>query len=356
MNDDSQIRLRARGRVFLVGAGPGDPELLTMRAYRLLTTARVVAYDELVSPEILALARPDAELVPVGRRRGTCPEAPAIHPAVLERAIDGDDVVRLKGGDPMIFGRGGEEAEQLAALAIPFEIVPGVSAALGAAASAGIPLTHRDAAASVAFVTAHKRHDAEDDDLAARVPREGTVVLYMGLATLRETARTLVAAGRSPSTPVAVVAHATLPTQREVVATLATVADAVEAARLPAPALVIVGDVVGRRVAPQRAAAAPLAPPRSRSSNTRSSRVSSSPAAARSSSEMRGATTRTRAPAARRSRALRDAMTPAPKTTTSRPTTSRKRGSSRRGSLIAAASLARTGSARPPRRAARGWS
>jgi uroporphyrin-III C-methyltransferase len=249
--EDSGVRLAPRGRVFLVGAGPGDPDLLTMRAHRLLSSADVVAYDELVAPAILALAPPGAELIAVGRRRGTCPEAPAIHPLVLERALEGHDVVRIKGGDPMIFGRGGEEAEQLTALRIPFEIVPGVSAALGAAASTGIPLTHRDAASSVSFVTAHKRHDGHDgsaDDLAARVPRRGTVVLYMGLATLRETASALVAAGRSPATPVAVVSHATLATQREVVADLATIADAVEAASLPAPALVIVGEVVERRV------------------------------------------------------------------------------------------------------------
>lgn len=258
--EDSGVRLAPRGRVFLVGAGPGDPELLTLRAHRLLCNAEVVAYDELVGPEILAMAPKGAELVPVGRRRGTCPEAPAIHPRVLERALEGRDVVRLKGGDPMIFGRGGEEAEQLAALRVPFEIVPGVSAALGAASSAGIPLTHRDAASSVSFVTAHKRHDQLEDDLAARVPREGTVVLYMGLSTLRETARALVAAGRSPATPVAVVSHATLPTQREVVSDLAHVADAALAAALPAPALVIVGDVVDRRVVPAAASASAVAP------------------------------------------------------------------------------------------------
>ena len=252
--EDSGVRLSPRGRVFLVGAGPGDPELLTMRAHRLLTTADVVAYDELVAPAILALVRPGAELVAVGRRRGTCPDAPPIHPLVLERALEGRDVVRLKGGDPMIFGRGGEEAAELAALHIPFEIVPGVSAALGAASSAGIPLTHRDSASSVTFVTAHKRHDASGDDLAARVPREGTVVLYMGLSTLRETALALIRAGRPETTPACVVSHATLPTQREVVATLADIADAVLAADLPAPALVIVGDVVDRRVVSAEAA------------------------------------------------------------------------------------------------------
>ena len=252
--EDSGVRLTPRGRVFLVGAGPGDPDLLTVRAHRLVASAEIVAYDELVGPEILALAPHGAELIAVGRRRGTRPDAPAIHPLVLERALEGRDVVRLKGGDPMIFGRGGEEAEQLAALRIPFEIVPGISAALGAAASAGIPLTHRDAASSVSFVTAHKRRDATDDDLAARVPREGTVVLYMGLSTLRETARALVAAGRPASTPVAVVSHATLPTQREVISDLEGIADAVDAAALPAPALVIVGDVVDRRTVPAVAA------------------------------------------------------------------------------------------------------
>ena len=247
--DDSQIRYTARGRVYLVGAGPGDPDLLTIRAHRLLTTASIVAYDALVSPVILAMAPPGAELIAVGRRRGTCPDAPSIHSLVLERAVEGRDVVRLKGGDPMIFGRGGEEAEQLAALRIPFEIVPGVSAALGAASSAGIPLTHRDASSSVTFVTAHERHDEEESDLASRVPAAGTVVLYMGLSTLRANAQSLIAGGRSPNTPAAVISHATLPTQREVTADLATIADAVEAANLEAPALVIIGEVVSHRVA-----------------------------------------------------------------------------------------------------------
>ena len=254
--EDSGVRVAARGRVFLVGAGPGDPELLTVRAHRLLTSASIVAYDELVGGAILALVPHGAERVAVGRRRGTHPQAPAIHPLVLERALEGRDVVRLKGGDPMIFGRGGEEAEQLEALRIPFEIVPGVSAALGAASSTGIPLTHRDAASSVTFVTAHKRHDASGDDLelAARVPAQGTVVLYMGMSTLRETARALVLAGRAPATPVAVVSHATLATQREVISDLAHVADAVAAAQLEAPALVIVGEVVDRRTSPRACA------------------------------------------------------------------------------------------------------
>lgn len=247
--EDSGIWRSSRGRVFLVGAGPGDPELLTVRADRLLSSARVVAYDELVGPAILDRVPEGAELIAVGRRKGTCPDAPPIHPLVLERALEGIDVVRLKGGDPMIFGRGGEEAEQLAALRIPFEVVPGISAALGAAAATGIPLTHRDAAQSVSFVTAHLKAEVSDV-LGDRAPRTGTVVLYMGLGNLRSTAARLVEGGRAPATPVAVIAHATLPTQRIVVADLATVADAVERAELPAPALVVVGEVVARRVAP----------------------------------------------------------------------------------------------------------
>lgn len=253
MIDGTIARDAPRGRVWLVGAGPGDPELLTLRAHRILTSARIVAYDELVGPEILALAPAGAERIAVGRRRGTCPNAPSIHPAVLERALAGLDVVRLKGGDPMIFGRGGEEAAELAALRVPFEIVPGISAALGAASRAGIPLTHRDASSSVTFATAHLRGQegagATVESLARRVPPEGTVVLYMGISTLRETARRLVEDGRSPRTPACVVSRATLPDERVVVADLATIADAVARAELPTPALVIVGDVVARRVA-----------------------------------------------------------------------------------------------------------
>jgi uroporphyrin-III C-methyltransferase len=240
-----------RGRVFLVGAGPGDPELLTLKAHRILASAKIVAYDELVGPEILALVPAGAERIAVGRRKGTCPNAPSIHPEVIARAFAGLDVVRLKGGDPMIFGRGGEEAAELEALRIPFEIVPGVSAALGAASSVGIPLTHRDAASSVTFATAHLRSQAgpaEIESLAQRVPREGTLVLYMGFSTLRATAKRLVEDGRAPETPVAVVSRATLPDERVVVADLGTIADRVDEAGLPTPALVIVGDVVARRV------------------------------------------------------------------------------------------------------------
>lgn len=245
---DSTSNLRAeRGRVYLVGAGPGDPDLLTMRAHRIVTNARVVAFDELVGAEILALIPRAAERIAVGRRRGTHPDAPSIHPAVIDRALAGHDVVRLKGGDPMIFGRGGEEAAELAALHIPFEVVPGVSAALGAAAATGIPLTHREASSSVAFATTHLREGSEQS-LARRVPPEGTLVLYMGMSTLDETTRELIAAGRSERTPACVVSRATLPDQRMVVGDLASIADLAIEAALPTPAIVIIGDVVARRV------------------------------------------------------------------------------------------------------------
>jgi uroporphyrin-III C-methyltransferase len=248
------VHVGAFGHVHLVGAGPGDPDLLTLRAYRLIAEASIVAYDELVSAAILALIPSSAEKIPVGRRKGTCPNAPSIHPDVLARALAGHDIVRLKGGDPMIFGRGGEEAAELAALRIPFSIVPGISAALGAAASTGIPLTHRDAASAVTFATAQLR-GGEMRSLLDRVPKEGTVVLYMGLSTLRELASRLILDNhRDASTPVAVVSHATLPDERTVTGTLETIADDVEREALPAPALVIIGDVVAHRSEPASAA------------------------------------------------------------------------------------------------------
>jgi uroporphyrin-III C-methyltransferase len=238
------------GKVWLVGAGPGDPELLTLKAARALAEADVVAYDELISEEILAMAPAHAERVPVGRRANGCRyHEDKIHPVVIERAHEGKTVVRLKGGDPMIFGRGGEEAEELAAAGVPFEVVPGISAALGAAAATHIPLTHREEAASVTFATAHSATRDGDPKLAVTVPITGTVVLYMGLGRLAQTARDLINAGRAPETPVAVIAHATRPTQRTVIGTLETIADDVARAELPAPALIVVGEVVGRAVA-----------------------------------------------------------------------------------------------------------
>src|ERR1019366_8083553 len=236
-----------RGKVWLVGAGPGDPELLTVRAHRLLASARVVAHDELVAPEILALAPPDAERIPVGRRASGCRHHEArIHPLIVQRALEGHEGVPLKGGDPFIFGRGGEEAEELAAARVPFEVVPGISAALGAAAAAAIPLTHRECAASVTFVTAHAAQG--EPDVASNVPPEGTLVFYMGLARIEETCAALISTGRSAATPAAVVSRATLPDAKLVIGTIGDIADRVRGAHVEAPALLIVGEVVARRV------------------------------------------------------------------------------------------------------------
>jgi uroporphyrin-III C-methyltransferase len=253
------VRPVRRGKVWLVGAGPGDPELLTVRAHRLIASASVLAFDELVSPAILDLAPADAERIPVGRRAGGCRHHEArIHPLVVVRALEGHDVVRLKGGDPLVFGRGGEEAEELAIARVPFEIVPGVSAALGAAASAGIPLTHRDCASSVTLATAHAAHDAGDaSNLAAGVPSRGTLVFYMGLGRLHETSRALVEAGRGAETPAAVVSRATLPGERVIVGTLADIAERAAAAGVEPPALLVVGEVVAHRVESPKAIAVP---------------------------------------------------------------------------------------------------
>lgn len=249
VREDGVFARSRRGKVWLVGAGPGDPELLTVRALRLIESADVLAYDELISPEILALAPKGAERVPVGRRaRGCRHHDDRIHPVVIERALAGRDVIRLKGGDPFVFGRGGEEAEELAAANVPFAVVPGISAALGAAAVSGIPLTHRDESASVTFATAHGSRGDGDPKLAVTVPITGTVVLYMGLGRVAETASSLIAGGRTPATPAAIVASATRPEQRIVVATLGTLAEAARAAALEPPALLIVGDVVARAV------------------------------------------------------------------------------------------------------------
>ena len=251
---DSNARESVPGTVFLVGAGPGHPDLLTVKAHRLLTSARVVAHDELVSPEILALVPRDAELFSVGRRALPSPkncqvQNAKIHPAVIARALAGHDVVRLKGGDPYIFGRGGEEAEALVEAQIPFEVVPGISAALGAAASTRLPLTYRSESTSVTLATAHAATREGDQALFSAIPASGTVVFYMGLARLEETLAAVIAKGRSADTPAAVISHATLPTERVVQGTLSTLAPLVRAADLPAPALLVIGEAVAHRIA-----------------------------------------------------------------------------------------------------------
>jgi uroporphyrinogen III methyltransferase/synthase len=229
--------MSVQGIVYLVGAGPGNPRLLTLRALELIRSAEIVAHDELVSPEILSLVPPGTELLAVGHRHGRGKVGYSVHPLVLERARAGHVVVRLKSGDPLIFGRGAEEAEELANAGIAFEIVPGISAALGAAAYAGIPLTDRRHASRVILTTGRQ---AESSDHA-----DGTVVLYMAAHRLRENIEQLIGQGYAPSTPAAYIAAATTPRQTVITGTLAELADRVQPGS--DPALVIVGDATRMR-------------------------------------------------------------------------------------------------------------
>ncbi len=251
------------GRVFLVGAGPGDPDLLTMKAARALGQAEAVVYDRLVSPEILALAPASARMVPVGKAPGAHPVPQArINAILVDLALAGVTVVRLKGGDPFIFGRGSEEAAELAEAGVPVEVVPGITAAQGAAAATGVPLTHRGLAGGVRYVTGHCRADAPLDlDWAGLADPATTLVVYMGAANIAEIASRLIGHGLPGATPVLVVASATTPRERRLVARLATVAGAMAAARLPGPVLVVIGRVVSLHRACPDAVLARLAVP-----------------------------------------------------------------------------------------------
>jgi uroporphyrinogen III methyltransferase/synthase len=236
-------------KVFLVGAGPGNPSLLTLRAVECLARADLVLYDQLAAFQLLDHARPGAECVCVAELGPYADRRPLIHRAMIEAARQGKVVVRLKGGDPFLFGRGGEEAEALHAAGIPFEIVPGVTAGLGAAAFAGIPLTHRAHSSAVAFVTGHedpaKHIRAIDWEALARFP--GTLVFYMGVARLGRIASALIEKGKPPDTPAALVHWATTPRQRTLVSTLSELPDAALAAEFTAPSLVVIGPVVALR-------------------------------------------------------------------------------------------------------------
>ncbi|MEJ1157651.1 uroporphyrinogen-III C-methyltransferase [Prosthecomicrobium sp. N25] len=236
-----------KGKVHLVGAGPGDPELLTLKAARLIASARVLVHDRLVSDAILAMARPDAVLIDVGKspKRHPVPQE-AINEILIAQAKAGHDVVRLKGGDPFIFGRGGEEALALAEAGIACEIVPGITAAQGAAASVGIPLTHRGVAEHVTYLTGHCRADQPlDVDFSKLADSDGTLVVYMGLATIAEIAGQLLAHGLPSATPVLVVNRATTDRERHLLSTLAEIAEDVAASALEGPCLFVIGAVAG---------------------------------------------------------------------------------------------------------------
>jgi uroporphyrinogen III methyltransferase/synthase len=247
--EDLRPRLRG-GTVYLVGAGPGDPGLITVRGAECLARADVVVYDYLANPALLERCRPDAERIYAGKQGGG-PSMPqtAIDALMIERARSGRSVVRLKGGDPFVFGRGGEEAEALAAAGVPFEVVPGVTSAVAAPAYAGIPLTHRDFASSVTFVTGHEdpAKPGPSLDWPSLARQGGTLVFFMGVKALPAITRQLVANGRPAGTPAAVIRWGTKPEQRTVVGTLADIADRVAAAGLAPPALTVVGEVVRLR-------------------------------------------------------------------------------------------------------------
>ncbi|HEX6970660.1 MAG TPA: uroporphyrinogen-III C-methyltransferase [Limnochordia bacterium] len=238
------------GKVYIVGAGPGDPGLITVRGREVLALADVVLYDRLVSAEVLAYARPGAERIYVGKEPGEDPGMQdQIHATLIERARRGLSVVRLKGGDPFIFGRGGEEAEALCEAGIPFEIVPGITSAVAVPAYAGIPLTHRAVAASFVVATGHADPGAAGGgiDWAAIASAADTVVLLMAVRHLRAITARLIQAGRSPQTPAAVIEWGTTPRQRTVVAPLCELGAAAAAAGIGPPAVVVVGEVVTRR-------------------------------------------------------------------------------------------------------------
>lgn len=242
---DSNANQQNTGTVYLVGAGPGDPDLLTVRAARLLAQAEVVVYDHLVGDGILDLVSTAAERIYVGKQKSmhTVPQD-GINALLVRLAKQGKQVVRLKGGDPFIFGRGGEEVEVLAAEGIRFEVVPGITAASGISSYAGIPLTHRDYAQSCVFTTGHLKDDTLNLDWENLAHPRQTVVIYMGLGALPEICRQLIAHGREASIPVAVIERGTTRAQRVVTGTLATISDLVAAVGCKSPCLIIVGEVV----------------------------------------------------------------------------------------------------------------
>jgi uroporphyrin-III C-methyltransferase len=239
------------GQVYLVGAGPGDPELLTVKAHRLLSSCDALVYDSLVPQALLDLVPEGCECRFVGKRRGhhSVPQ-PKINAVLLELAERHQRVVRLKGGDPFLFGRGGEEAAHLVSRGVPVEVVPGVTAGIAAPAYAGIPVTHRRAGSSVTFVTGHEEIDKGRPgvDWRGLARSSDGLVIYMGLHNLRRIGEELMAGGLEPSTPAAAIQQGTVQGQQILLASLGELADQVEAAALASPAIIVIGAVVAQRV------------------------------------------------------------------------------------------------------------
>jgi len=236
------------GKVYLVGAGPGHPDLLTIRAAELLKTAEVIVYDRLVLDEVLALAKPSAEKIFMGKPLGRhCSRQDEIHDLLLRKAREGKTVVRLKGGDPFLFGRGGEEAEYLAEHGIPFEVVPGVSSCLSAPLSAGIAVTHRDRASSVAIVTGHQASEHEDRVDWQALSKVDTLVVLMGIHNIEHITRKLMAAGLAPDTPAAIIQMAFWESECVIASTLGAIAEDVRRAAIEPPATLVIGEAVRLR-------------------------------------------------------------------------------------------------------------